>query len=61
MSRKAKVSDPITIAKPHTLKKFELISRYVDEWARKILGYPKSQGIIYIDCMCNCGMYYDEH
>lgn len=60
MSRKAKLSDPITIAKPHTLKKFELISRYVDEWARKILGYPKSQGIIYIDCMCNCGMYYDE-
>jgi hypothetical protein len=20
----------------------------------------KSQGVIYIDCMCNCGMYYDE-
>ena len=60
MSRIAKISDPITIAKPHTLKKFELISRYVDEWARKILGYPKSRGIIYIDCMCNCGMYYDE-
>jgi len=60
MSRTIKISDPITIAKPHTLKKFELISRYVDEWSRKILGHPKSQGIIYIDCMCNCGMYYDE-
>lgn len=60
MSIITKISDPITIAKPHTLKKFEVISRYVDEWARKILGYAKSQGIIYIDCMCNCGLYYDE-
>ena len=60
MSRTVKVSDPITIAKPHTIKKFELISSYVDEWARKILGYRKSRGIVYIDCMCNCGMYYNE-
>ena len=51
---------PISVAKPHTIKKFELISHYVDEWARKILGYDKSAGIIYIDCMCNCGVYYDE-
>lgn len=57
---KTAVSDPVTTAKPHTIKKFELISRYVDEWARKILGYPKSKGIVYIDCMSNCGMYYDE-
>lgn len=60
MGKAIKSSDPIKVAKPHTIKKFELISRYVDEWARKILGYPKSQGIIYIDCMCNCGIYYDE-
>lgn len=51
---------PISVAKPHTIKKFELISHYVDEWSRKILGYEKSAGIIYIDCMCNCGVYYDE-
>lgn len=49
----------ITEAKPHTIKKFELIEKYVDEWARKILGYKGknglngSKGIIYIDCMSN--------
>lgn len=58
---KTKECDPITMAKPHTIKKFELISRYVEEWAWKILNYPKSQGVVYIDCMCNCGVYYDEN
>ena len=28
----------ISRAAPHTIKKFELISNYVDGWARKILG-----------------------
>ena len=57
----------ITEAKPHTIKKFELIERYVDEWARKILGYngkdgrEGSKGIIYIDCMSNSGVYRDEN
>lgn len=57
----------ITEAKPHTIKKFELIERYVDEWARKILGYDGkdgregSKGIIYIDCMSNSGVYRDEN
>ena len=60
MVKVSKTSDPVTIARPHTLKKFELISRYVDEWARKILGYEKSNGVVYIDCMSNCGMYYNE-
>lgn len=60
MNKKNNIIDPINIAKPHTIKKFELLSSYVAEWSRKILGYPKSNGIIYIDCMCNCGMYYDE-
>ena len=56
----------ITEAKPHTIKKFELIERYVDEWARKILGYNGkdgrngSKGVIYIDCMCNSGVYRDS-
>lgn len=56
----------ITEAKPHTIKKFELIERYVDEWARKILGYNGkdgrngSKGVIYIDCMYNSGVYLDE-
>ena len=51
----------ITDAAPHTIKKFELIEAYVDEWARKILGYPQSNGIIYIDCMSNSGLYFDEN
>ena len=59
-------TDIITEAKPHTIKKFELIERYVDEWARKILGYNGkdgrngSKGVIYIDCMCNSGVYRDS-
>lgn len=61
MGRNQKLLDPITVAKPHTIKKFELISLYVNDWAHKILGYPKAKGIIYIDCMCNCGMYYNEY
>lgn len=60
MGKKTKSLDPITIANPHSIKKFELISLYVDGWARKILGYDKSNGIVYIDCMSNCGMYYNE-
>ena len=50
----------ITNAAPHTVKKFELIEAYVDEWARKILGFSESKGVIYIDCMSNSGEYYDE-
>lgn len=50
----------ITTVAPHTVKKFELIETYVDEWARKILGFPESKGVIYIDCMSNSGEYYDE-
>ena len=43
----------------HTIKKFELVSEYAKGWAHKILGYSESAGLIYIDCMCNCGKYYD--
>lgn len=48
-------------AKPHSIIKFEMINSYVDAWARKILGFSKSEGIVYIDCMSNCGYYYDEN
>lgn len=51
------MDDFISIAKPHTIKKFEIINNYVDAWARKILGYQKSEGLYYIDCMSNCGYY----
>lgn len=50
----------ITEVAPHTIKKFELIEAYVDEWARKILGFEQAKGVIYIDCMSNSGLYYDE-
>ena len=46
-------------AKPHSIKKFEIISEYADAWARKILGFPKSEGIVYVDCMSNSGYYWD--
>lgn len=51
------MNDFISVAKPHTIKKFEIINNYVDSWARKILGYAKSEGLYYIDCMSNCGYY----
>lgn len=51
------LNDFISVAKPHTIKKFEIINNYVDAWARKILGYSKSEGLYYIDCMSNCGYY----
>lgn len=48
-------------AKPHSIKKFEMISSYTDAWARKILGFQKSEGLVYIDCMSNCGYYLDDN
>lgn len=66
MTKNKKEVEIITSAKPHTIRKFELIEKYVDEWARKILGYngesgnSGSKGIIYIDCMSNSGIYRDE-
>ena len=47
----------ISIAKPHTIKKFELIESYVETWAQKLLNNPKCKSIVFIDCMCNSGVY----
>ena len=49
----------ISIAKPHTIKKFELIESYVKTWAQKLLQNKFCEGIIYIDCMSNSGVYED--
>lgn len=57
MPRQKKPPSIVNDIKPHTVKKFELIERYVDEWARKILGVKNSDGVIFIDCMCNSGLY----
>lgn len=64
---RAKKVEIITEAKPHTIKKFELIEKYVEAWAYKILnyqgnpGYAPASGVIFIDCMSNSGVYRDEN
>jgi len=45
---------------PHTIKKIELIEKYVEDWSHKLLNYPKCKGVIFIDCMCNSGVYLDD-
>ena len=46
---------------PHTIKKIELIEAYVEAWAYKLLEYGRQtqncKGIVFIDCMCNSGIY----
>lgn len=65
MPKKSK-TEIITLAKPHTILKFQIIEKYVESWARKILGFIAKQkiigskGLVFIDCMCNSGLYYDE-
>ena len=54
----------ISSVSPHTIKKFELIEAYVVAWAHKLLEYGRRSGncngIVFIDCMCNSGVYRDE-
>lgn len=54
----------ISKASPHTIKKFELIEAYSEAWAHKLLEYGRRtgncNGIVFIDCMCNSGMYVDD-
>ena len=51
----------ISKASPHTIKKFELIESYVKSWAQKLMQNNYCNGIIFIDCMCNSGVYHDEN
>lgn len=44
-------------ANPHTIKKFELIEKYVEAWAHKLLQNPYCSGLVFIDCMSNSGEY----
>ena len=57
-------NETISVASPHTIKKFELIEAYVQAWAHKLLEYGRNtgncNGIVFIDCMCNSGMYINE-
>jgi len=51
----------ISEACQHTIKKFELIEEYVKRWARILLNNQSCNRIVFIDCMCNSGEYYDKH
>ena len=50
----------ISKASPHTIKKFELIENYVKSWAQKLMLNNYCNGLIFIDCMCNSGVYHDD-
>ncbi len=56
----AKKDEVISYASPHTIKKFELIEMYIKSWAQKLMLTPQCNGLIYIDCMCNSGLYHDR-
>lgn len=45
---------------PHTIKKFELIEKYIQTWAHKLLQNQFCEGIVFIDCMSNSGEYIDD-
>ena len=50
----------VSVAHPHTIKKFELIEEYIAAWADILLLSSKCNGVIFIDCMCNSGLYVDD-
>ena len=56
----SKKNDVISIAPPHSIKKFELISEYVKAWVQILMLNSKCKGIVYIDCMSNSGLYKNE-
>lgn len=56
MARK-KHSKIISVAYPHTIKKIELVTEYIKSWAQKLMNNDQCSGIVFIDCMCNCGKY----
>ena len=47
-------------ANPHTIKKFELIEKYVEAWAHILLLNQYCTGLVFIDCMSNSGEYVDD-
>ena len=55
------ISKIISDAHPHTVKKFELIETYIKAWAQILLQNDNCNGVIFIDCMCNSGVYNDDN
>ena len=49
----------IDTAHPHTIKKFELIEEYIKSWSQKLMLYENCNTLVFIDCMCNAGIYND--
>lgn len=47
----------ITPAHPHTILKFKLINEYIKAWAQKLMNNDSCHSLVYIDCMCNSGIY----
>ena len=56
----ARKKSVISKASPHTIKKFELIEEYIKSWAQKLMLNNSCNGLIFIDCMCNSGIYTDD-
>lgn len=56
----SKRNDPVSVAPPHSIKKFELISEYVKAWIQILMLNQKCRGIVYIDCMSNSGVYKND-
>ena len=56
----AKSKSVISKASPHTIKKFELIEEYIKSWAQKLMLNDSCNGLIFIDCMCNSGIYMNK-
>lgn len=50
----------ISKASLHTIKKFELIETYIKSWAQILMQNEKCNVLIFIDCMCNSGIYQDN-
>lgn len=50
----------ISKASPHTVKKFDLIEEYIKSWAQKLMLNDACNGLVFIDCMCNSGVYTDD-
>ena len=46
-------------AHPHTVKKFELVAKYVESWIEKLMNLNICREVVFIDCMCNNGIYED--
>ena len=57
----SKKNDVISVAPPHSIKKFELISEYVKVWINILMLNKACKGIVYIDCMSNSGVYKNEN